>query len=216
MRGAGWKRCCVLAAVLFTSLPAAIVDRIAATIGFEVITDSQVLEALRVTAFINDTTPDFHPEMKRKVLDQLIDQTLVRREVEFTHFQQAAAAESEPALKQVKERFANERAYREALAKYGITEAELIASLRWQLTMLRFIEYRFQPAIQVTNTEIRQEYRRFTTAWLEKNTTEPPPLQQIRAEIEKIVRQRLTDSALDRWLGEVRTQNNILYREGYT
>ncbi len=200
---------------LCTALQAAIVDRIAASVGFEVITDSQVADAIRVTAFLNGAQLDFSPENKRKVLDQLIDQTLVRREVGFTRFQQVSAADVEPLLKQVKTRFPDEPAYRQALAKDGITETQVISELSWQLTMLRFIEYRFQPAVQVTNTEIRQEYRRQSATWREKNATEPPPLQQIRPEIEKIVRQRLTDSALDRWLGEVRTQDTILYREGY-
>jgi hypothetical protein len=211
----GNRRMLAIAFLLLTRLQAAIVDRIAATVDFEVITDSQVSDALRVTAFIDGVAPDLSSDNRRKVLDQLIDQALVRREVEFTRFQQAPAAEAEPSLQQVKQRFPDERAYREALAKSGITEQQLIANLSWQLTMLRFIEYRFQPAVQVTNAEIRQEYRRQAAAWREKNATDPPTLQQIRPEVEKIVRQRLTDSALDRWLGEVRTQSSILYREGY-
>lgn len=194
---------------------AKIVDRIAATVGYEVIADSQVSDELRVTAFIDGIQPDLTAENRRKLLDHLIDQALVRREVEFTRFQQPAAAEIEPLLKQVTGRYVDERAYREALAKAGISEERVAAHLRWQLTLLRFIEYRFQPAVQVTNTEIRQEYRRQTEAWREKNRTEPPTLEQSLPELEKIVRQRLTDSALDRWLGEVRTQNTILYREGY-
>ena len=153
--------------------------------------------------------PDFGPENKRKVLERLIDQTLIRREVEFTRFQNTGASEVAPLWKQLEERF------REEGSKYGVTEKQVMAQLAWQLTLLQFIEYRFQPAVQVTNAEIRQEYRRQANAWREKNKTEPPPLDQIRGDIEKIVRQRLTDSALDRWLGEVRTQNTILYREGY-
>jgi hypothetical protein len=186
-----------------------IVDRIAASVGHEVITDTQVADQIRVTAFIEGATPDFEHENKRKVLERLIDQTLIRREVEFTRFQQPAPAEIEPLWKQLEPRF-NEKG-----AKYSVTEKQVMAQLTWQLTLLRFIEYRFQPAVQVTNAEIRQEYRRQAAAWREKNGTDPPPLDQIRADIEKIVRQRLTDSALDRWLGEVRTQNTILYREAY-
>ena len=204
------------ALLIFTApLRSEIVDRIAATVGLEVITESQVSSEIRVTAFIEGSTLDFSPENKRKALERLIDQTFIRREVEITRFQQPAPKDVEPLLKQVTGRFPDQPAYDEALDKYGVTQAEVLAHLTWQLTTLRFIEYRFQPSVQVTNSEVRQEYRRQAAAWREKNGTDPPPMDQIRPELEKIVLQKLTDSALDNWLGEVRTQNTILYRGGY-
>lgn len=194
---------------------AEIVDRIAATVGTEVITESQVLDELRVTAFIEGATPEFSAENNRKVVDRLIDQALVHREIEFTRFDKPSPAEIEPLFQQIRGRFPTESAYQQELRKYHIKHELLLAHLTWQVTMLRFIEYRFQPSVQVGNSELRQEYRRQAADWRAKRGTEPPPLEQIQPDIEKIVRQRLTDSALDRWLGAVRTQNVILYREGY-
>jgi hypothetical protein len=209
-------RTSIMLAMALAAAPAlrsGIVDRIAASVGYEVITESQVMEEIRVTAFLEGGVPDFGPDNKRKALDRLIDQALVRREVEFTRFPQPGLGEVEPLLKQVKEK---DPSFLDALAKDGVTEQDVMAHLKWQLTMLRFIEYRFQPSVQVTETEIRQEYRRQAAAWREKTGAAPPDVDAMRPELEKIVRQRLTDSALDRWLGEVRTQNQILYREGYT
>ena len=194
---------------------AEIVDRIAATIGSEVIAESQVELQIRIAAFIDGTEPDYSPEHKRKVLDSLIDQVLVRREIEFTRFPKPEPDQVAPLLKQVRARFGNEDDWHEGLRRAGITDAQLEAQLTWQVTMLRFIEYRFQPSVEVTNSELRQEYRRQAAAWSEKNKTEPPPMEQMQPELEKIVRQRLVDSAMDSWLGQVRTQNTILYREGY-
>lgn len=205
----------LLLLTLTPALHSEIVDRIAATIGFDVITGSQVVHEIRLTAFMEASTPDLSPESKRKTLERLIEQTLIRREVRTTRFQPPAGKDVEPLLAQLKARFQNEANYREALEKYEITEADVLARLAWQLTMLRFIEYRFQPSVHVTDAEIHQEYRKQSAAWREKNSTPPPPIEKIRPEIEKIVVQRLTDSALDNWLGEMRTQNTILYREGY-
>ena len=64
-----------------------IVDRIAANIGKTVITESEVQHELRLTAFLDGVEPDFARDNKRKVLDRLIDQTLMRREIEFMRFQ---------------------------------------------------------------------------------------------------------------------------------
>jgi hypothetical protein len=211
MRVPAVPTCVLLAGVLC----AEVVDRIAASVGRTVIAESQVRRELRLTAFLDGVEPDYSPENKRKVLDRLIDQTLIRREIDFVRFQMPPATLVKPQLEQVESRFRTKQEYRAALQKYEITEDDVVERLRWQLALLQFIEYRFQPAVQVTNSAVRQEYRRQAQAWREKHSTPPPPMEQILPELENIVRQRLTDSALDRWLGEVRTQNTILYHEGY-
>lgn len=191
-----------------------IIDRIAATIGQQVITDQQVIEQTRLTAAIEGTPLDLSAENKRKVLDRMIEQELIRKEIEFTKFSSATSAETAPLLKQVKDRYPNEAAFRRALAEYGISEDVLQRYLIWQVTFLRFVEYRFQPSVQITETEIQQEYRRQSATMIADHQS-PPALDQMRPQLEKIIRQRLTDAALDRWLGEVRTQYDILYYDGY-
>ncbi|HZT40222.1 MAG TPA: hypothetical protein VFA28_20180 [Bryobacteraceae bacterium] len=191
-----------------------IIDRIAATIGQQVITDRQVIEQTRLTAAIEGIPVDLSAENKRKVLDRMIEQALVRREIEFTKFPSAAASETAPLLKQIKERYSNDEAFRRALAEYGVSEQALEQYLVWQVTFLRFVEYRFQPSVQITETEIQQEYRRQRAAMI-ANHQSPPTLDQMRPQLERVIRQRLTDAALDRWLGEMRTQYEILYYDGY-
>lgn len=203
----------LVASFCFSPAHAEIVDRVAASVGTRVIAESEVFDAARLTAFIEGTAVDLTAENRRKVLDRLIDQTLMRREIEFVRFQPPPDQDVVPLLEQVKSKYGN--AYHDALANYGVTEQQLVAHLKWQLTMLRFIEYRFQPGVEVTASLIRQEYRQQTRDWKEKNGTEPPPMESIRDELERIVRQRLVDSAMDRWLGEVRTQTQIRYHEGY-
>lgn len=207
------RRVCVIMAVACLGMRAEIVDRIAATVGFEVISESRIEDQIRIGAFIEGTDPDLSLDNRRKTLEQLIEQTLIRREVEFTRFPPPSDADVRSLLDQVTARHPRDLGL--ALARYGITEEELVAQLRWQLTMLRFIEYRFQPAVDVADNQMQQEYRRQVTRWREKNQGEPPSFEQMRPDLEKIVRQKLTDSALDRWLGEVRTQNVILYRGEY-
>ncbi len=203
----------LLILVLGIVLRAAIVDRIAATVGREVIPDSLVWEQIRLAALMEGAEPDLSLENRRKMLERLIEQTLIRREVEFTRFPPAQDADAAPLLDQVKSRYPG--GLSDALERRGVSEQTLAAQLRWQVTMLRFIEYRFQPAIQVSDSQLRREYRRQAAAWREHNSGEPPPLDDMRPQLEKILRQQLTDSALDRWLGEVRTQNAILYRGDY-
>jgi hypothetical protein len=192
-----------------------IVDRIAASVGHRVITESEVLEEVRVTAFIEGVPPPDGAEERRKALERLIDQDMMRREIVSTKFPLPAESDLQPLYAQIRDRYPNEGAYRADLIKYGLTDADIRAHLQWQLTTLRFIEYRFQPGVQVSDADLRREYDQFAQTWREQKKTDPPALEQVRDDIEKVVRQRLIDSALDRWLGEVRTQNDIIYRKGY-
>jgi hypothetical protein len=194
---------------------AEIIDSIAANIGQQAITDQQVIEQARLTAVIEGTPVDLSVDNKRRVLDRMIDQALVRKEVDFTKFPSATAQEAEPLFKQVRDRYPTNDAFLGALHAAAISEDALRQYLIWQVTFLRFVEYRFQPSVEITETEIRQEYGRQTSEWKDKHGTPPPGLDEMRPELQRMVRQRLTDSALDRWLGEVRTQSDILYHDGY-
>jgi hypothetical protein len=202
----------LLAALL---MRAEIVDRIAASIGSHVITESEVLEEIHVTAFQDGSPVDAGAEQKRQALERLVDQELMRKEIVFTRFPFPSESDMKPLYAQVRDRFPDQDAYNAELRKYGLTDGDVRQHLQWQVMMLRFIEYRFQPSVQVSDADIANEYRDFAAKWRESKHSEPPPLEQVHDDIEKLVRQRLIDSALDRWLGEVRTQNSIIYRKGY-
>ena len=190
--------------ILASLAQAEIIDRVAANITHSVILDSEVVEEARIEAFIQGDEPDLTPANKRKVLDRLIDQFLIRRELEFTRFGAVSDKDIEPLVKQITDRHQD-------YARYRITPDLLKKHVAWTLTMLRFVEYRFAPAIQITQAEIEREYRRRLPEWKDK----PPPIGSVRPELEKILVQSRVDAALDRWLGEVRTQNDIVYHEGY-
>jgi hypothetical protein len=192
-----------------------IVDRIAVSVGNHVITESEVIEEIRVTAFLDGTPVALGADQKRNSAERLIDQSLMQKEIAFTRFSSPSESEVQPLYAQVRGRFPDDAAYEAELKKYGLTDAQIRQHLARQLMMLRFIEYRFQPGVQVNEGDIEREYRDFAEKWRASKKSDPPPLEQVRDDVEKLVRQRLVDSALDRWLGEVRTQNSIIYRKGY-
>ena len=84
---------------------AEIVDRIVATIGNQPVMQSQLLEELRLTAFLNGEKPDLSPANRRRTAMRMVEQSLFRREMEFTHFAETEGAQIEEALKGVKGRF---------------------------------------------------------------------------------------------------------------
>jgi len=123
---------------------AAVVDRIAIVIGKRVVTESEVLDDLRLTEFINGEALDLGPAARRAAADHLVDQELIRRELEMSGYANAPAGEADASLRKFRQtRFPSVAAYRAALREYGIDEEQLKQRLLWQLTAIRFTDFRF-------------------------------------------------------------------------
>jgi hypothetical protein len=188
------------------AIHAEVIDRIAVSVGRQVITESQILEEIRVTAFLNKLPVEINPEEKRKAAERLVEQTMMRRDMEFTHYPLPALSEADASLAEI-------HATPEELQKYGITEDELRQHLWWQLTMLRFIDYRFRPAIEVPDSDIRDYYGKKKAEWERQGIAKIPTLDESRADIEKILTAERVDQAVDRWLGDARTRLDIQYHD---
>jgi hypothetical protein len=126
---------------------ALVVDRVAIVIGKTVVTESEVLDELRVTEFLNNQLLDLGPAARRAAAEHLVDQELIRQEMEVSGFAQPPATDAGALLRQfLQERFHSLPEYRAALAKYGIAEEQLKQRLLWQRTAIRFTDLRFRPS----------------------------------------------------------------------
>lgn len=188
-----------------------IIDRVAVAVGNQVITLSQVIEEIRVAAFLNGEQPDMGAASRRKTADRLVEQVLIQREMDFNRYQTPTLDDIAGMLKQAKARFPSEAAYQQALQDAGITESELRQHLLLQITTLRFIDYRFLPGVQITAAEIRDYYDAHRQELAVNGRT--PPIANVRDDIEKLLKEQRVDQALDRWLGEARTQAQITYHQ---
>ncbi|MBM3727145.1 MAG: hypothetical protein FJW40_17195 [Acidobacteria bacterium] len=195
---------------------AELVDRVAVSIGTSVITESELLENIRVTAFLNGRRADFGEESRRGAGDRLIDQAIIEREMGLGQYPAVDAAQVEAALGAVRtQRFggADER-LREALREHGVTEDAVRALLARQLTMLRFIDLRFRPSIQVTADEVSAYYREeFVPRWRERQTQLPPDEAEVAETLRRTLVEQRVNQALDRWLSQSRLQLDIRLRE---
>ena len=132
---------------------AAVVDRVAVVIDKKVITESEVLDDLRLTEFINNQPLNLGPAARRAAAEHMVDQELVRQDMENSGYPQPAATEADTLLRKFRQdRFHSPAEYRAALAKYGITEDQLKQRLLWQLTAIRFTDQRF-PSPQPENAQ---------------------------------------------------------------
>ena len=194
-----------------------IVDRLAVTAGQQAITVSEILHHIRLTAFLNREPVNLSPEAKRQAAERLIEQGLIRREMELSRYALPGIVEVEPLLDELKKdpRLAGDGAFQRELARYGISESDLRERLLWQITLLRFVEYRFRPGVQVPEQVVAAYYtRQLLPQWNKQRPGEPAPsLAERRLMIEELLAQKLVDEALDRWLKQSRSQTKIRFLE---
>jgi hypothetical protein len=161
-------------------------DRIAVAVGNRAIKENQIDREIRLTEFLNGSALDIGSMTKRQAAERLIDQTLIRAEMAKSTYPTPSDAEISGVLSKIKQaRFRNNSEYEQALKAYGIAEPELKAHIAWQLQVLRFVDIRFEPAVQTQAV---------------KNAKQPPLGERVNA-------------AFFAWLDESRKRSRIQFHD---
>jgi hypothetical protein len=204
-----------LASPFFPTASAEIIDRIVVSVGSSVITASEVDRAIRVTAFQNGVRPDFRAASRRETAERLVDQKLIRREMELSRYPQPDPSEAGPLLDQLRaSRYKSATGFQQALKDYGVTEQDLRDALLWELALVRFIEVRFRPAIQVTSQELEEYFEKAVKpAAQAAHPGQPVALDDYRSQIEQTLAGRRADQEVETWLKEARKRTEIVVHE---
>lgn len=146
-------RCGICLVLLSWGASAAVVDRVAVVIDKKIVTESEVLDELRLTELLNDQPLDVSPGARRAAAEHMVDQELIRRDMQNSSF--ATPTENGDALlRQFRQRrFHSIAEYRAALQQYGVTEAELKQRLVWQAAALRYTDFRFSSQLPVSASQ---------------------------------------------------------------
>ena len=207
------RRACILL-LLAVAGYAAVLDRIAVTVGKQVIAESDVVRDLRVSAFLDQKPLDLSGEQKRKAADRLVDQLLILQEATFSRVNLAEMEDARKMLEQIKSTvYRNDADYRVALMRYGITEEEVLNQLLDGLRAMRFTDLRFRPEVQISDDDLHESYNKLAAEWRKKDPANLPSFEDSREQVEKLLTDERIAQALDRWLGTQRTELQILYRE---
>lgn len=193
------------------SLHATELDRIAVTVGKQVITESDIIRDLRVGAFLDHKPLDLGPEERRKSANRLVDQVLILQEASFSHISLPAKEEAAKLIDPVKEQYGKE--YASSLRKYGITEDDVLEHLLAGLRAMRYTELRFRPEVQYSEDDLRDFYFTLTQKWKKQGESNIPGFDVSRDQVEKLLTGQRTAEALDRWLDAQRSETRIVYRD---
>ena len=200
------NRLTVIPIVLAAITSAEVIDRVAAAVGHSVITESEILRQIRITALLNGEEPDLSGPSKRQAAERLVEQMLIRREIDTTRY--ALTANGEQIYQSLRQRSGSEDAWQQLLKKHQLHDREVREALDWQATLLEFVQVRFRPGVQVPAEEIREYYEAEV-----RGKPGAPAFEAAQEDIEEVLTQQRVDRALERWLGQARTQQRIVFRE---
>ena len=202
-----------LALLLFNSAASAvIIDRVAIVVGDWIVKDSDIDRDVRATDFLNDQPLNLGPTARKEAANRLIDQLFIRHEIYVGDYPTATAEEADQQIQRLeRQRFRTQAAMDQALKRYGLSEVELHTQFEWHLTVLRFIDARFRPAVLVTDDQIDNYYREHRAAL--QRQFPGKSLDDMRDSI----RQTLTGESVNKlffaWLDEQRKDSKIKYFE---
>lgn len=192
-----------------------VIDRIAVIVDKTVIKASDIDRDLRVTEFLNRTPLDTSVAAKRKSADRLIDQTVIREEMEKGGYSKSTASEVDGMVKKLlADRFGgSDGRLQQELSRYGLTEAQLRMELHWQLDVLNFIDQRFRPGVLVTDDQVKSYYDQHRSE-LAKQYPQLKSYEALAPKIRGLLEGEQVNKNFDQWLTAARQRDRIVYREG--
>jgi hypothetical protein len=204
----------LLAFSLASAARAEVIDRIVATVNDHIILQSDWNDAIRYEALLNGRNPeDFTEDERRAVLDRLIDQELLGEQMKsafFTHCTESeAAAEVADARKKYPDA-ASDDGWRALLAKFRLTEKDLVAHAQQQMDLLRLVDAHLRPAVQIDSKSIEAYYREKFVPQLNQNGSGSVALADVSSKIRELLTQEKVSELLVSWLQTLRSEGKVI------
>jgi len=211
-RGGRWAWLLVAVAA---ALSGEIVDRIAASVGNAVITTSDIDRQIRLSAFMSGTTPVFTAGSKRQMAERMVEQALIRKELETSRYPVPTTEEIQPDYQAfLAQHYPDPAAFAQALQKAGITEQDLKEELVWQQAFTQFLDVRFRPGVQVTDADIQKYFDQVVAPLARQaHPGQPVNIADYRHEIEVKLSGDRANEEMERWLTEARRRTQIVFHE---
>ncbi len=190
-----------------------VIDRIIATVNGRAILQSDWDEALCYEALLsNRSLADFTEEERRAVLDRLIDLELLRGQTNSAEFRHATDAEIATRIAEARKQYpqaSSDDAWRSLLASYHLTEKDLYAHVQQQIDVMRLVDARLRPAVQIDSKSIEAYYRDQFVPKLKETGASEVPLTEVAAKIRELLTQEKVNEMLVSWLQTLRSEGHV-------
>jgi peptidyl-prolyl cis-trans isomerase SurA len=192
---------------------AEVIDRIVATVNGRVILQSDWDEALCYEALLtNRTLAQFTDDDRRAVLDRLVDQELLHEQMKSADFLHATDAEAAARVAEARKLYpqaASGEAWQVILDKYHLTEKDLLIRVRQQIDVMRLVDARLRPAVEIDSKSIEAYYRDQFVPKLKQSGASDVPLADVSAKIRELLTEQKVSELLVSWLQTLRSEGQV-------
>jgi len=202
--------------LLAFSLPgygADIVDRIVATVNGHIILQSDWEDETNYEAFVNGRSLSTLTMTDRKAaLDRLIDQELLHEQIHSGNLQQASSEEVRQRMLEIREQHLdarNEAGWQALLRRYGLTESGLESRVQTELDLMRLVDARLRPTINVEAKSIESYYNQELLPQLRQSGGQDVSLIEVTPKIKELLTQLKMNQLLAQWLQSLRAGSEI-------
>jgi peptidyl-prolyl cis-trans isomerase SurA len=214
------KNAVVLALIVFIGafiLPAAwagdVIDRIVAVVNGHIILQSDWDEALSYEALLDHRdVGQFTDEDRRGVLDRLIDQELLGEQMKSASFQHASESEVSDRVEEARKQYpeaATDEGWGRVLARFGLSEKDLMAHVEQQIDLMRLVDAHLRPAVQIDSKTVEAYYREEFVPQLKQSIVEAVPSTDVAAKIRELLTQQKVNELMVSWLQSLRSESKV-------
>lgn len=176
------------------------IDGIAVRIESDIITESEVEELAAYQRLIGGKS-----QSRSDVINELIDQWIVRGEASAAQYPQPPKSDVDSALAQLEKQVGSAEEFKRKCAAAGTSEEAVRRILQRQIYLSRFLDFRFRPAAQVDSAQVQKYYEDALVPTLKAKGDKVPPLDAVEPEIREVLVQQDIDSLSQQWLNDTRT-----------
>jgi peptidyl-prolyl cis-trans isomerase SurA len=199
------------------SLPEAmageVIDRIVATVNGRIILQSDLDEGLAYEALLDGRNlGQFTEDDRRAVLDRLIDQELLREQLKSADFKRTSEAEAAARISDARKQYAEattDAGWQSVLEQYRLREKDLLAHVQQQLDLMRLVDARLRPTVQIDSKTIEAYYRDKFVPQLRQSGSSELPLSDVSARIRELLTEQKVSELLVSWLQTLRSEGDV-------
>lgn len=206
-----WRLGSLIVAALVWPACGDIVDRVVANVNGHVILQSDWEEAISMEALVSARQPDsFTRDERKQALDRLIDRELLREQVRPSDETQADQIGSK--LSEIRKLYpliTTDQEWKELLDRYGLTQATIERRLGEDLHLMRLVEARLRPAIQIDTKAVESYYQEQLLPQLKKAGSREVGLAEVFGHIRELLAEQRLNQLIDGWLVSLRSESRI-------
>jgi hypothetical protein len=186
------------------------VDQILVLVNDEVITRSDLIWSLALDPDAPDPAGPLSSDVLQRKLDVMIDERITSQAAARIPSSEVTEDELHKKRTELIARFKSEAAFRERAGSVGLTPERIDDLLKGRILIDRFVDFRFQTFVLVTEPEIQKYYDEHLAPEIRARGQVAPPLEKVRNQVHDLLKARKVGDEIDRWLSSARQRADIV------